>query len=290
MTTYAYTTPEIDWSTFPDADGEPMAENTENLVQMMDLIIALKALLAAQGRTRWMVGGNQFLYYNEHNGREHVAPDVYVGFDLAPHRRPSWKTWIEGKSPDIVWEISSESTWQEDVGTKLAVYARVGVREYYIFDPNGEAPSSLQGFALREGRMTPVPLLPGGGIMSPLLEAELRPIAMEETVYSPAAVYLRVIDPATGEPIPTAEELRDDYEEVQRDYLATRAWAAREEDARRLAEQRVAREEDARRLAEQRVAREEDARHAAEDRAATAEAALREALAALARQQGATPK
>jgi len=162
------------------------------------------------------------------------------------------------------------------VGTKLAVYACVGVREYYIFDPNGEAPSSLQGFALREGRMTPVPLLPGGGIMSPLLEAELRPIAMEETVYSPAAVYLRVIDPATGEPIPTAEELRDDYEEVQRDYLATRARAAREEDARRLAEQRVAREE--------------DARHTAEGRAATAEAALREALATLARQQGDTPK
>ncbi len=58
MTTYAYTTPEIDWSTFPDADGEPMAENTENLVQMMDLIIALKALLAApSGAARGAGGG-----------------------------------------------------------------------------------------------------------------------------------------------------------------------------------------------------------------------------------------
>ena len=38
MTTY--TPPEIDFSTFPESDGEPMAENTENLVQMIDLIFA----------------------------------------------------------------------------------------------------------------------------------------------------------------------------------------------------------------------------------------------------------
>jgi len=124
MTTYTDMKPAIDWSTFPDSDGEPMAENTENLVQAIDLIFAVRRLFEAQGRTRTVVGGNQLLYYNRHNGREHVSPDVYAAFDITPPTPRKWQTWVQGKSPDIVWEISSSSTQEEDVGTKRALYAR----------------------------------------------------------------------------------------------------------------------------------------------------------------------
>jgi len=276
------TEPELDFSTFPESDGEPVAENTENLVQMIDLIFALQGLLIGQGRARWVVGGNQFLYYNEHNGRDHVAPDVYVGFDLARRRRPSWKTWEEGKSPDIVWEITSSSTQQEDLGPKRELYARLGVREYYVHDPKGELQPPFRGYELREGRLEPLAALPAGGIISPLLGAELRPLPMEETDQRPGALYLRVIDPATGAPIPISDEVRRGFEEMSHSYEEmSRAY--------RAARERVAREEEARLAAERRVAREEEARQAAEDRAARAEAALQEALAALARQQGAPP-
>ena len=67
---------EIDFSTFPDSDGEPMAETVANTIQMIDLQWALGELAARQGRTRVAVGGNQFVYYNRHNGREHISPDV----------------------------------------------------------------------------------------------------------------------------------------------------------------------------------------------------------------------
>src|SRR5437867_893255 len=36
-----HTRPEIDFSTFPDSDGEPMAETVANRIQMVDLIWAL---------------------------------------------------------------------------------------------------------------------------------------------------------------------------------------------------------------------------------------------------------
>lgn len=201
---------EIDFSTFPDSDGEPMAETVANQIQMMDLIWTLMELFYRQRRTRVAVGGNQLMYYNERDGREHVSPDVYVVLDYAPPPPPKWQTWIEGKFPEIVFEISSESTRQEDVGgrpgDKPALYRRLGVREYYIYDPQGVPAPTLEGYAWDEGRWTEQALLPSGGLWSALLGTELRPLAMRASERRPAGIWLRVLDPQTGEPIPMAEE------------------------------------------------------------------------------------
>lgn len=76
------TEPEIDWSTFPESDGEPMAETSTNAIQMIDLIWSLQSLFAVQGRSHTTtVCGNQLMYYNPANGRDHVSPDVYVILD-----------------------------------------------------------------------------------------------------------------------------------------------------------------------------------------------------------------
>ncbi len=202
--------PDLDFSSFPESDGEPMAETIENMTQMIDLMFALRGLLAAQGHTRVAVGGNQFLYYNPHNGREHVSPDVYVALDVPPGDRPTWKTWEEGKCPDIVFEITSPSTQNEDVGPKRDLYARLGAREYYIYDPQDLLRPRFQGFVSRAGRLEPLPYLPNGGIASPLLETELRPVG----------VYLRAIDPATGTLLLTPEEARRAYAALRGDYQA----------------------------------------------------------------------
>ncbi len=43
-------------------------------------------------------------------------------------------------------EVASPSTWRDDLGWKRSVYARLGVREYWQFDPSGEhLPARLQG-------------------------------------------------------------------------------------------------------------------------------------------------
>jgi Uma2 family endonuclease len=260
MTTRA-TTREIDFSTFPESDGEPMAETFENMTQMIDLMFALRRLLRKRGLTRVAVGGNQFLYYNPDNGRDHCSPDVYVALDVPPGGRPTWKTWLEGKCPDVVFEITSPSTQDEDLGPKRTLYARLGAREYYIYDPQG---TLFLGYELREGRMEPLQYLPSGGIASPLLEAELRPVDQ----------YLRVIDLQTDQSLPTVGEIEDWYETSQ-------MLLDREAQARQRAEWQAAIEEQARREAEEHAAREAEARQAAEERARQAEEALRDALTRL---------
>ena len=149
-----------------------------------------------------------------------------------PALRPIWQTWREGKFPDIVFEVSSPSTEQADTGRKRALYAQLGAREYYIHDPAGALSPPFQGFHLREGVLEAVPLLPSGGIHSPLLEAELRPIGQ----------WLRVIDPATGTPLRSLAELERDFAELQRN-AARRARLDAEQrlDAERRATQAEAR-------------------------------------------------
>ncbi len=249
-----YTRPEIDWDTFPGSDGEPMAETVENAIQMVDLQFALRCLLETQGRVRVAVGGNHLMYYNQRNGRDHISPDVYVALDVAPGLRPTWKTWEEGKFPDIVFEITSPSTEDVDRGSKLELYTRLGAREYYIYDPQQVMVPPLRAYTRQGNTLAPLTLLPTGAVVSPLLGAELRPVG----------IYLRVIDLATGLPFRTAEEER-------RDRIA--------------AEERAALEEQGRLAAEERAALGEQARLAADERAARAEAALRDALARLADRQ-----
>ncbi len=223
-----YTRPEIDWDTFPESDGKPMAETTENVVQMVDLMFALRDLLETQGRARVAVGGNQLMYYNRHNGRDHVSPDVYVALDVASGGRPKWETWVEGKFPDIVFEITSHSTQDVDLGSKRALYARLGAQEYYIYDPQQELSPPFRGYIRQGDALEPMAPRSNGAIASPLLGAELRQVG----------VYLRVIDPATGLPIRTPDEERHD---------------------RRVAEERALLEERARLAAEDRAARAEAA-------------------------------
>ena len=49
--------------------------------------------------------------------------------------------------------MASENTWREDLGEKRRLYERLGVREYFLFDPEGEyLRPRLIGFRLVEGR------------------------------------------------------------------------------------------------------------------------------------------
>ena len=64
---------------------------------------------------------------------------------------------VEGP-PDLVVEILSPSTRSTDQVRKAAMYARGGVPEYWIADP--DAPS-LTVYALRDGQYQPVPAEPG---------------------------------------------------------------------------------------------------------------------------------
>ncbi len=162
-----YTRAEIDWDTFLGSDGEPVAETVENAIQMVDLQFALRCLLETQGRVRVAVGGDQLMYDNQRNGRDHISPDVYVALDVAPGLRPTWKTWEEGKFPDIVFEITSPSTEDVDRGSKLELYTRLGAREYYIYDPQQVMVPPLRAYTRQGDTLAPLALLPTRAVVSP---------------------------------------------------------------------------------------------------------------------------
>ncbi|HWE61654.1 MAG TPA: Uma2 family endonuclease [Chloroflexota bacterium] len=178
---------EIDFSTFPDSDGLPMADNEINPEQMIDLILPGKQALEPRGHH---VGGNLLMYYDSFDGRKHLSPDVFVALDVDPAPRASWKTWVEGKFPEVVFEIASPSTRDRDIGEKVSLYGALGAREYYIFDPARQLDPPFRGYLLQGGRVALLPNPTGRRIISPLLELELR--VVEDR--------LRLIDPETDAP------------------------------------------------------------------------------------------
>jgi Uma2 family endonuclease len=65
-----------------------------------------------------------------------LSLDVELPTDIHPKPHRSYFFWEYGKSPDVVVEVVSNREGGED-SDKLAGYARIGVRYYVIFDPDG---------------------------------------------------------------------------------------------------------------------------------------------------------
>ena len=123
---------------YPESDGRPMAETPWHMQAMIDAIGSLKEFF--RDREDAYVGGNMMMYYVENDTRTSVSPDVFVtlGVPKLPERR-LWRTWVEGgRFADFVLEVTSRATRKEDEGRKKELYAALGVREYWQFDPDGD--------------------------------------------------------------------------------------------------------------------------------------------------------
>jgi len=142
--------------TYPDSDGLPMAESDATRDYLIYAVEALDSYFRTE--TNVYVSGNLFIYYEQGNPKRVVAPDVFVVFGVEKKKRPSYKTWEEGdKIPDFVLEITSKSTASEDRGSKRGLYAYLGVKEYFQYDPTADyLKPALQGFRLIEGNYLPI--------------------------------------------------------------------------------------------------------------------------------------
>ena len=206
---------------YPESDGEPMAETDTHRKQMMYLLDALEDYFRDDPDV--YVAGNLFVYYEEGDSTQVVAPDVFVVKGVSKHNRRFYQVWKEGKGPDVVFELTSQGTRIEDLGLKKGVYEVLEVEEYFLFDPFGEyLEPRLVGFRLAEWGYRHIegeePLV------SRVLGLELR---VEGN-------FLRLVDPATGKKLLTPLEVQE---------------------ARRRAEVLVAQEAQARRHAEAEVER-----------------------------------
>ncbi len=236
---------------YPSSDGQPMAESD---FQRKPLTYGVEALdIYFQDRPDVYVSGNLFIYYEEGNPQASIAPDVFVVFGAPKRDRPSYLLWNEPKAPDFVLEITSRRTRREDQETKPAIYARLGVQEYWQYDPTGDyLVPALQGFRLVAGRYEPL-----SATVSPEGTRVLHSTVLGLDV-SLEDGRLRFVDPTTGQRLLTHQET---------------------EQARRAEAQARRAEAQARRTAEKRAARETALRQAAEARVAELEARLRAILA-----------
>ena len=148
------------------------------------------------------------------------VPDLLVAFDVDPeayHRRNAYVISEQGKPPDFVLEVASESTERIEVEDKPAAYAALGIPEYWRFDETGEHHGTrLAGDRLAGNRYEPIEIavLPNGSLegYSEVLELCLR---WEEG-------QLQWHDPETGAAIMTLAEMEEIAAAAQRQAEAER--------------------------------------------------------------------
>ena len=120
-----------------------MAENDEHCRAILSI--------RAPPHVRFRDSADLPLYYERGNLRKCVAPDVLVARGVAAGPRRTYLLWEEGRPPDFVVEVSSPDSRNADRTEKRELYARLGVREYFLFDPvceDGEHDGRLQGYRL----------------------------------------------------------------------------------------------------------------------------------------------
>ncbi|WP_437606959.1 Uma2 family endonuclease [Sorangium sp. So ce834] len=67
-------------------------------------------------------------------GEPRFAPDVLAVLDVEPHERMRWVVDVEGKGLDFVLEVHVAGNRAKDHEDNVERYARLGVREYFLFD------------------------------------------------------------------------------------------------------------------------------------------------------------
>jgi Uma2 family endonuclease len=133
---------------YPESDGQPMAENTEQFRWIVMIKENLEALF--QNHPDVFVAGDLLWYPVEGHPQIRRAPDTMVVFGRPKGRRGSYLQWQEeGIAPQVVFEVLSPGNTLTEMLEKLEFYERYGVEEYYVYNPDTPDPD-LAGM-LREG-------------------------------------------------------------------------------------------------------------------------------------------
>jgi len=216
---------------YPASDGEPLAETGIHVEAIINLIVLLKERY--RGRQDIFLGCDQYWYWEEGNPNARRSPDILYAEGVVPREeiRRSFFTWLENDViPQFIIEFPSEKTWKNDLTDKYELYERLGVQEYFVFDPEAiHVKPPLKGWRLRNGTYQRIPEESDGSLLSKTLGLRL----------SPAGILIRVADAASGLPLLNGFEKARMIERQAK------------EDAKRAEEsERIARAE-ARRLTEQ---------------------------------------
>ncbi|MDR3638549.1 MAG: Uma2 family endonuclease [Isosphaeraceae bacterium] len=243
---------------YPERDGKPMAESPLHRDTMVAVIDVLRQRFIDD--PMMYVSGNMFVYYEQGNPRKSVAPDVFVARARNDPLRRVYKTWEEGdRGPELVVEVTSPSTREDDFDPKFVLYRDVlRVPEYFLFDPLEEyLDPPLQGFRLVGGQYVPIEPVAGR------LPSEVLGLHFERSGW-----VLHLYDPSTGKTLLPSSEARAAAElarlEAERARIDAEIGRYEERAARQKAELARQQAELARQQAELAQQQEQTARAAAE--------------------------
>ena len=135
----------------------------------------------------WLIAANLSIYQTGYYKEPPVEPDVafFNGVVLTEEETANLKSWKMklGKSrpaPTVVFEISSDKTWKNDLGHKIIRYQQLGVKEYFAYDPNSpqywpDKPVRLKGWRYEGEQIIELTADKKGWLWSEELESWLKP-------------------------------------------------------------------------------------------------------------------
>ncbi|MEM1394568.1 MAG: Uma2 family endonuclease [Cyanobacteria bacterium P01_H01_bin.150] len=183
---------------FPPGDlysDEPPLESDLHLKQMILLIQCLE--LFWQDRNDFYVAGNLTIYYSNRQlkSEKFRGPDFFAVLGTERKPRKSWVIWEEeGKYPNIIVEILSDSTAATDRDLKKKIYQDTfRTPDYFWFDPNS---LEFKGFYLSRGEYQPLEASEQGWLWSEQLGLFLGVDNRQLRYFTPE-----------GELLPTPQEL-----------------------------------------------------------------------------------
>lgn len=194
-----------------------------------------------------------------------IAPDLAVIKGIPLEYVRSWTVGRSGPAPHVIFEILAEETWKKDVREKPDMYAGMGVREYFAYDPH-EPPIShdtfrrLFGWRLDAQRKEMVELIPNaeGWMWSEQLSSWLAPdeihLRLYDREYQKCLTMVEAYTMETEEALKRAMESRGQTEEATK----------RAMESRRQAEEAIRQTEESRRAIEE-IRRAQEMRRQAEE-------------------------
>jgi Uma2 family endonuclease len=125
----------------PDAtrllSDEPEMESSLHYMQLLILVTSLEWLWRDQNN--FFIGANLTIYFSRQQlkNREFRGPDLFLVKDTEKLPRTSWVVWEEdGRYPDLIIELLSDSTAKVDRNLKKSLYEnRFHTPEYFWFSP-----------------------------------------------------------------------------------------------------------------------------------------------------------
>ncbi|MEA5534517.1 Uma2 family endonuclease [Crocosphaera sp. XPORK-15E] len=213
----------------PDAtqveSDEPEMESSLHYLQLALLVSCLEWLW--RDKNDYFIGANLTIYFNRQQlkNKDFRGPDFFLIKQTEKHPRKSWVTWEEeGKYPDLIIELLSESTADVDKTVKKDLYQnRFRTPEYFWFSPDT---LEFAGFRLSQGQYEEISPNESGWLWSESLGLYLG-------LYQQQLRYFTL----EGQLVPTPEE--DAQQQIRRAEQAQQ----RAEQAQQRAEQQQQRAE-----------------------------------------------